>query len=114
MDTPDTDNVDFSKPYILSVTELKDSSEENGENNSASQQENESEKLGGKRLKISGSASKTKNWAKAIVAEDKDENNMTAVSRCCKLIGKLVEHFCYLGEEDKPTWLRSVVLICLE
>ena len=61
LDTPDTDNVDFSKPYILSVTELKDSSEENGENNSASQQENESEKLGGKRLKISGSASKTKN-----------------------------------------------------
>ena len=79
MDIPDTDDVDFSKSYILPVTELKGSSKENVENNSASQQQNESEKVGGKRLKISGFASKSKNWAKAIVAKDKDENKMLVV-----------------------------------
>ena len=61
LDIPYTDDVDFSKSYILPVTELKGSSKENVENNSASQQQNESEKVGGKRLKISGFASKSKN-----------------------------------------------------
>ena len=60
LDTPHTDDVDFSKPNILFVTELTGSSEENVQNNSASQQQNESEKVGRKTLKISGSASKSK------------------------------------------------------
>ena len=43
-DTPDTD-VDFSKPYIISATELNSIFNKNTENNSASQQQNEAEKV---------------------------------------------------------------------
>ena len=32
------------------------------------------------------------------------------VSNCHELVGKEVEHFCYLDEEDKQGWHRVVVL----
>ena len=39
-----------------------------------------------------------------------DENNAPVVSNGRELVGKVIEHFCYLDEEDKQGWHRAVVL----
>ena len=101
---------DFSKLYLISATECESISKENAEKNSASQQQNDSEKEGGKRLKVSWSASRSKKGAKVTVADDRDGNNVPVLSNGCKLVGKLVEHFRSFGEEDKQSWPREVFL----
>ena len=70
MDTPDTD-VNFSKPYIISATELNSIFNKNAENNFASQQQNEAEKVGRKRSKANGSGSRGKTKAKVVIADDR-------------------------------------------
>ena len=110
LDTPDSD-VDFSKPYIISATELNFIFNKNAENNSASQQQNEAEKVGQKRSKANGSGSRGKKKAKVVIVDDRrDENKVPVVSNGHELVGKVVDHFCYLDEEDKQGWHRGVVL----
>ena len=58
-DTPNTD-VDFSKPYIISATELNSIFNKNAEINSVSQQQYEAEKVGQKRSKANRSGSRGK------------------------------------------------------
>ena len=109
-DTTDTD-VDFSKPYIISATEFNGIFNKNAENNSASQQQNKAEKEGQKRSKANGSGSRGKEKAKVVIADDRrDENKVPVVSNGHELVGKVVDHFCYLDEEDKQGWHRGVVL----
>ena len=58
-DTPNTD-VEFSKPYIISATELNSIFNKNAEINSVSQQQYEAEKVGQKRSKADRSGSRGK------------------------------------------------------
>ena len=58
-DTPNTD-VEFSKPYIISATELNSIFNKNAEINSVSQQQYEAEKVGQKRSKANRSGSRGK------------------------------------------------------
>ena len=44
-DTPDTDDIDFSKPYIISAAELHSVFKENAKNNSVPMQQNEAENV---------------------------------------------------------------------
>ena len=60
-------------------------------------------------MNISGSAGRSKKGANVTVADDRDGNNVPVVSNGCKLVRKLVEHFCYFDEE-KQGWPRGVVL----
>ena len=111
MDTPDTDDVDFSKPYIISAAELHIVFKENAKNNFVPMQQNEAENVGRKRSKVSGSGSRGKKRAKAVIADNRrDENNVPVVSNSRELVGKVIEHYCYLDEEDKQGWHRGVVL----
>ena len=74
-------------------------------------QQNEAENVGRKRSKISGSGSRGKKRAKVVIADSRrDENNVPVVSNGRELVGKVIEHFCYLDEEDKQGWHRGVVL----
>ena len=66
-DTPDTDDAEFSKSYIISAKEINSIFNENAENNSASKQQNEAEKVGQKRSKASGSGSRGKKRAKIVI-----------------------------------------------
>ena len=110
LDLPDTD-VDFSKPFIISATELNSIFHKNTENNAAPQQQNEAKKLGQKRSRTNGSGSSGKKQAKVVIADDRrDENNVPVVSNGHELVGKVVEHFCYFDEEDKQGWHGGVVL----
>ena len=78
---------------------------------SSPQQQNEAEKVRQKRLNASGSGSRGKKRAKVVIADDRrDENKVPVVSNGRELVGKVVEHFCYLDEEDKQGWHRGVVL----
>ena len=54
-DTSDTDDVDFSRPYIISATEFNSIFNKN-----VPQQQNEGEKVGQKRLYTTGSGSRVK------------------------------------------------------
>ena len=75
------------------------------------QQQSEAEKVWQKRLNASGSGSRGKKQAKVVIADDRrDENKVPVVSNGRELVGKVVEHFCYLDEEDKQGWHRGVVL----
>ena len=106
-DKPDTDDVDFSKLYIISATELNSIFKENAENNSAPQQQNEAEKVGGKRSKVSGSGSRGKKRAKFVTSDDRrDENKVPVISNGRELVRKMVENF-YLDVEDKQGWHRD-------
>ena len=79
-DTPDND-VDFLKPYIISATVLTSIFNKNSGNNSASQQQNEAEKMGQKRSKANGSGSRGKKKAKVVIADARrDENKVPVVS----------------------------------
>ena len=60
-ETPDTGDVDFSKPYIISAAELHSVFKDNAKNNSVPMQQNEAENVGRKRLKVSGSGSRVIN-----------------------------------------------------
>ena len=69
---------------------------------SSPQQQNEAEKVGQKRLNASGSGSRGKKRAKVVIADGRrDENEVPVVSNGPELVGRGVEHFCYLDEEDK-------------
>ena len=70
-ETPDTDDVDFSKPYIISAAELHSVFKENAKNNSVPMQQNEAENVGRKRSKVSGSASRGKKRAKVVIADNR-------------------------------------------
>ena len=110
-DTPDTDDADFSKPYIISAKEINSIFNENAENNSVSKQQNEAEKVGQKRSKGSGSGSRGKKRAKIVITDDRrNENKVSVVSNGRELVGRNVEHFCYLDEEEKQGWYRGGVL----
>ena len=110
-DTPDTDDDDFSKPYIISAAELHIVFKENAKNNSLLMQQNEAENVGRKRSKITGSRSRGKKRAKVVIADNRrDEKNVPVVSNDREIVGKTIEHFCYLDEEDKQGWHRGVVL----
>ena len=67
--------------------------------------------MGQKRSKASGSGSRGKKWAKAVIVDDmRDETKLAVVSNGHALVGKVVEHFCYLDEEDKQDWYRGELL----
>ena len=96
-DTPDTDDADFSKSYIISAKEINSIFNENAENNSASKQQNEAEKVGQKRSKASGSGSRGKKRAKIVITDDRrNENKVSVVSNGRELVGRNVEHFVIL------------------
>ena len=65
-------------------------------------QQNEAENVRRKRLKLSGSGSRGNKRTKVVIADDRRvENNVPVVSNGRELVGKVIEHFCYLDEEDK-------------
>ena len=67
-----------------------------------SQQQNEAEKVGQKRSNANGSGSRGKKNANVVIVDDRrDENKVPVVSNGYELVGKVVDHFCYLDEEDK-------------
>ena len=52
-----------------------------------------------------------KKRAKVIIAHNRrDESKVPVGYNYSELVGKAVEHFCYLDEEDKQGWRRGVVL----
>ena len=64
-----------------------------------------------KRSKASGSGSRGKKRAKIVRTDDRrNENKVSVVSNGRELVGRNVEHFFYLDDEDKQGWHRGVVL----
>ena len=53
-DTPDTDDVDFSKPYIISAAELHSVFKENAKNNFVPMQQNQAENVEKKGQRLLG------------------------------------------------------------
>ena len=89
-------------------TEVKSILKENAETNSAWQQQNEWAKVGGNSSKFSGFASRKKKQAKFLVTDDKNEDNVQLICKCCGLVETLVKCF-YLDEEEKESWHRGLI-----
>ena len=106
---PESAHLDFSKPCIISDSDLRKQKSVFKENSAKQQQKNEVEKVGGKRLKVSKSdgTSGSRKWVKVA---NKDEKKVPVISSSSELVGKLIDHFCFLEVEDVESWHRGVVL----
>ena len=65
--------------------------------------------MGSKRLKAirSDGTGGSRKWAKVA---NGGEKKVPVISSSGELVGKLIEHFCFLEDEDVESWHRGVVL----
>ena len=106
---PENANLDFSKPCIISDSDLRKQKSIFKENLTKQQQKNEVEKVGGKRLKASRSDG-TGGSRKRVKVANGDEKKVPVISSSGELVGKLIDHLCFLEDEDVESWHRGVVL----
>ena len=106
---PESANLDFSKPCIISDSDLRKQKSIFKENLAKQQQKNEVEKVGGKRLTVSKSNG-TGGSRKRVKVANEDEKKVPVISSSGELVGKLIDHFCFLEDEDVESWHRGVVL----
>ena len=102
-------NLDFSKPCIISDSDLREQKSIVKENLAKQQQKNEVEKVGGKRLNASRSDG-TDGSMKRVKVANGDEKKVPVISSSGELVGKLIDHLCFLEDEDVESWHRGVVL----
>ena len=65
--------------------------------------------MGGKRLKASRSDG-TGGSKKRVKVANGDEKKLPVISSSGELVRKLIDHFCFLEDEDVESWHRGVVL----
>ena len=96
---PENANLDFSKPCIISDSGLRKQKSIFKENLAKQQQKNEVEKVGGKRLKASRSDGTGRSRKRVKVANG-NEKKVPVISSSGELVGKLIDHFCFLEDDD--------------
>ena len=65
--------------------------------------------MGGKRLKVSKSDG-TGGSRKRVKVANRDEKKVPVISSSGELVGNLIDHFCFLEDEDVESWHRGAVL----
>ena len=65
--------------------------------------------MGRKRLKVSKSDG-TGGSRKRVKVANKDEKKVPVISSSGQLVGMLIDHFCFLEDEDVESWHRGAVL----
>ena len=94
---PENANLGFSKPCIISDSDIRKQKSIFTENLAKQQQKNETGKVGGKRLKTSRSdgTGGSRKWVKVA---NGDEKKVPVTSSSGELVGKLIDHFCFLED----------------
>ena len=106
---PENASFDISKPCIISDSDLRKQKSIFKENLAKQHQKNEVDKVGGKRLKGSRPDG-TGGSRKRLKIANGDEKKVPVISSSGELVGKLIDHFCFLEDEDVESWHRGVVL----
>ena len=101
---------DYSQPSLINPAILKNHKESYKETALKT-----TEKMTEKDMEIEGSRKRVKlvkekgSAKKSKISKSKDRQ-VPVVSSASELVGKIVDHICFLGDEDTERWFRGVVL----